>query len=513
MRLALPLFALLLIAAPHVDAAPIVQKVAIRTFTATGAAAEPLARSAQRHATMMTSVHAVTLVDEAVADYRIDGSVTRLGERLQLTLVLVALASGDVVARVRAESDEIGVGAAAAKATSSLLAQLEALPPPGPRAPAVVATAPAAPPSCPPGTDFAPGRGCVAKVAACPEGTTLQGERCVAAVDTSCPAGFAFEQGRGCVPRVLACPPGTRAEGGACVALVAACPPGTRLVDGQGCVSSPAALAPAAEIDVAPVTKMRQDGARALVIGIERYRSRELPPATHAEADARVFASYLERTLGVPRSGVKVLLGEHASKGDIEAMLEEWLPANVVPGGTVYLFFSGHGAPDPTTGEGYLVPWDGDPAYLKSKALALSSVYAKLAALPQQRVVTFLDSCFSGAGARSLLPAGARPLVPVKAEAPKGRMAILSATAANETAGPAPAGGHGLFTWHLLRGLSGLADRDGDRAVSLHELQLFVTRAVSEEARLREGRDQTPTLLLSGGGKPGDWIVVDGLVP
>ncbi len=63
----------------------------------------------------------------------------------------------------------------------------------------------------------------------------------------------------------------------------------------------------------------------------------------------------------------------------------------------------------------------------------------------------------------------------------------------------------------MLRGLSGLADRDGDHVVSLHELNLFVTRQVKDLARA-QGREQTPTLSLSGVRAAGEWSVVDGLV-
>lgn len=55
-----------------------------------------------------------------------------------------------------------------------------------------------------------------------------------------------------------------------------------------------------------------------------------------------------------------------------------------------------------------------------------------------------------------------------------------------------------------------LADRDGDHVVSLHELNLFVTPG---EGLVRaQGRDQTPTLSVSGVRAAGEWTVVDGLV-
>ncbi len=278
--------------------------------------------------------------------------------------------------------------------------------------------------------------------------------------------------------------------------------------------ASPSPTAPGAdaEVDTAPVTRMRDDDAYAVVIGIEGYRG-ELPPAEHAEHDAAVFARYLVRTLGVPSDHVKVLLGQRASKSDIEAALDEWLPATKArPGARVYFYYSGHGAPDPTTGDSYLVPWDGDPAFPKTKQLRISEVYSKLTALKGRRVLAFLDACFSGAGARSVLPKGVRPLVVMKpVELPKGLFASLSASEAAQTSGASASSRHGLFTEQLLRGLSGLADRDGDHVVSLHELNVFVGRQVRDLARA-QGREQSPTLSFSGVRAAGEWTVVDGLV-
>ena len=297
----------------------------------------------------------------------------------------------------------------------------------------------------------------------------------------------------------------------------------TSVLTGSTSTPVPAPTAPAPQalptppsdddaIDKAPITRMRQRDAYAVVIGVENYRG-QLPPADHAEHDAAVFSRYLVRTLGVPPENVKTLVGQGASKSDIEAALAEWLPATKAgPGATVYFYFSGHGAPDPTTGDSYLVPWDGDPAFLKTKALRVSEVYSKLTALKGRRVLALLDACFSGTGARSVLPKGVRPLVVLKpVETPKGVFASLTASGAAETSGPATTSSHGLFTEQVLRGLSGLADRDGDHVVSLHELNLFVTRQVKDLARA-QGREQTPTLSLSGVRAAGEWSVVDGLV-
>src|SRR5262249_19877177 len=51
---------------------------------------------------------------------------------------------------------------------------------------------------------------------------------------------------------------------------------------------------------------------------------------------------------------------------------------------------------------------------------------------------------------------------------------------------------HGLFTYHLLRGLEGAGDRDGDGKVGVAELFEYVSAAVERDARETYGLRQRP---------------------
>lgn len=239
----------------------------------------------------------------------------------------------------------------------------------------------------------------------------------------------------------------------------------------------------------------------AVIVGIERYRE-ALATATGAETDARAFADLARTHLGVPEANLKLLIGDRATRADLAGALLEWLPRNAVePGGRVYVYFSGHGAPDPQTGDTYLVPYDTNPAYLKTGGLALAPLQATLANLPNQKVFFFLDACFSGQGDRSVLAAGTRPLVPVSAlHSPPG-LVTLAAAGATETAGTHPESGHGLFTHHLLAGLGGAADANSDGQITVAELGEHLIPRVRTEAR-RQNRDQTPSLALPPGFDP-----------
>ncbi|MBI5624435.1 MAG: rhombosortase [Elusimicrobia bacterium] len=242
--------------------------------------------------------------------------------------------------------------------------------------------------------------------------------------------------------------------------------------------------------------KVRAAAARpddfALVVGISDYRS--LPPADHGSRDGEAVKRQFQ-ALGVPEENIVLLTGERATRTDLAKYLEEWLPRNISSRSRVYFYFSGHGGPDPTTRRRYLMPWDGDASFLGSTAYPLQALYANLERLPCKEVVVILDACFSGAGGRSVLAKGARPLVfSLGHVAPPGsRLSILSAAAGDEIAGSFDQQGHGLFTYHLLEALRGGADADGDGHLTLQELHSYVLKNVRREAR-RQNREQTPEL-------------------
>jgi uncharacterized caspase-like protein len=57
-------------------------------------------------------------------------------------------------------------------------------------------------------------------------------------------------------------------------------------------------------------------------------------------------------------------------------------------------------------------------------------------------------------------------------------------------------GGHGVFTWALINGLTGKADADGDHVVSADELFSYIRRVVA----LETGGRQNPKLFSDLGG-------------
>lgn len=229
----------------------------------------------------------------------------------------------------------------------------------------------------------------------------------------------------------------------------------------------------------------------AVIVGIESY-SDIATKAPYAERDADAVKAHL-RALGVPERNIVLLKGAKAVKSSIDKYVGTWLSQMAKPDSRVYFYFSGHGAPDVKSGKAYLVPWDGDPNFLEDTAVPLERLYAKLAALPSKRVLVAMDSCFSGAGGRSVLASGARPLVSkVETGTAPARLTVLSASGASEISGSLDDKRHGAFTYFLLSGLN--AGKTTPKA-----LVEYLTPQVQDEAR-RVNRSQTPQLQGDG-----DW--------
>jgi len=244
------------------------------------------------------------------------------------------------------------------------------------------------------------------------------------------------------------------------------------------------------DVDELPMMQAKpKKNAYAIVIGVEKYRQK-LPKADYADNDARVMAEYLTKVMGYPEENIVMLINDRAAKSDFEKYLGKWLPNNVEKDSSVFIYYSGHGAPNPTTGDAYLVPYDGDPSFIEETGYPLKRLYAKLDKLPAKEIIVVLDSCFSGAGGRSVLAKGARPLVMNmdKQVFHSDRIAILSASSGSQISSTHEEKGHGLFTYFLLKGI-----KEGN--TQLGTLYNYLKPQVERIARKTYNNEQTPGLI------------------
>jgi hypothetical protein len=235
--------------------------------------------------------------------------------------------------------------------------------------------------------------------------------------------------------------------------------------------------------------------AYAIVIGIEQYRQ-NLSRAGFATHDALTVTNYLAKVLGYPEENIITLTNEHAALGDFVKYFEKWLSNNIEKGSTVFVYYSGHGAPNPKTGDAYLVPYDGDPTFVVETGYSLKRMYEALGNLPAKEVIVALDSCFSGAGGRSVIAKGSRPLVmnfQSNVVLPKNMM-VLSASSGDQVSSTYDEKGHGLFTYFLLKGIKNEDVVRSDGSLKIDDLYDYIKPQVERIARKQYNNEQTPQL-------------------
>jgi hypothetical protein len=244
-----------------------------------------------------------------------------------------------------------------------------------------------------------------------------------------------------------------------------------------------------------PVSGITHNNRFALIIGNEDYSSYQTGLTSEvnvdfARNDARVFAQYVQNTLGVPERQIKLL--ENATAAMIRQGLA-WLEqlAGVEKGNAELIFYySGHGLPDKNTHEPYLIPVDVD-GFNVTQAIKLSDLYKTLTKNPAKRITVFLDACFSGGARNQGLLAMKDVKIKPNEEKFSGNMVVFTSSSGEESSGVDREKQHGYFTWFLLKKLQ---ESKGD--ITYKAMGDYLNHSVTRETSL-VSKPQTPQVLVS----------------
>ncbi|MEW6127927.1 MAG: tetratricopeptide repeat protein [Acidobacteriota bacterium] len=230
----------------------------------------------------------------------------------------------------------------------------------------------------------------------------------------------------------------------------------------------------------------------AVVVGVSNYKY--LSPEQQlkfAHRDAQAFAEFLKSPNGggFPASQLKLLVNQDASISSIRSALGTTLPRSAEPDDVVVIFFAGHGVVE-NNSDGYLMAYDSDPQNLYATALAVSEVDRIVTERVKARTVILIaDACHSGRLGLTSRDASAEKVLVNRyldeiGKSGRGVFRLLAARADQLSYEDARwGGGHGVFTYYLLEGLKGKADRDKDSVVRAAELLEYLSEVVPNETK------------------------------
>ena len=251
------------------------------------------------------------------------------------------------------------------------------------------------------------------------------------------------------------------------------------------------------DVDIEKVSQTDSRSNRcAVIIGIEEYT--EAFKSKYSRHDAEVFARYSRDILGVPENNIFAFYDTRASFYNLTQLFDETSPLSAFlrkygNEAEIYFYYSGHGVPnytaanDADTSSSFILPFDVAPTHSESQkgGLSVNRILHRLKAYSPRLLFAAFDACFMGQGRDGKMLADQRP---ARIEQPlvlsQSGEVSLYATGTKETAIPYTDKYHGLFTYFLLRGLRGDADREGNRdnQVSFGELRSFLLKYVPEYA-------------------------------
>jgi uncharacterized caspase-like protein len=233
------------------------------------------------------------------------------------------------------------------------------------------------------------------------------------------------------------------------------------------------------------------DGERyAVIIGISEYADERITDLEYADDDARAFYDFLTSPRaglgGLEPDNIRLLLDEEATLREIRIALTTFLD-QVAPEDIVFVYWAGHGAPDPTRAtDHYLYAHDTELSAVAATALLANDLSQNVSRQDARDVILITDACHSGAvmqgarGSNDVNQAFLRGL-----NSGGGGWLTFTASGVDEVSQEHArwGGGHGVFTHHVIQALEGYADEDNDLVVTLDEMVEYVRDRVRDDTR------------------------------
>ncbi len=228
----------------------------------------------------------------------------------------------------------------------------------------------------------------------------------------------------------------------------------------------------------------------ALLIGVSKYARPELS-LQFAHSDAQTFSQLLssQRGGGVPPSNILLLTDEKATTAAVRNGFQDFLKRRATKNDTVIILVAGHGTVEtPGNKNAYILTYDADPQDLNSTALPMAELQSLFEDQLKKvgRVLLFVDVCKAGT-IGSIQNTSVNSNVQQLGDI-DGDLFGLLASRPREVSfeGPEFGGGHGAFSYFVMKGMGGAADKDGNKVVTASELIDYVSEQVPDATRNKQ---------------------------
>lgn len=228
-----------------------------------------------------------------------------------------------------------------------------------------------------------------------------------------------------------------------------------------------------------------------VIIGVSNYK--RITPLKYADKDATLFYNFLMSTQkdGKANERIFLLLNEEVTQNVVANRLYR-IRDQAVPGDKVFIYFSGHGDMEHPNRKGSgLLLLSNAPAknYLQEcneflRMDVFSQEFVDEWSANRIKTIFIFDACHSGSlagGAEGRLNTASS----IK-EMFNEQVHLLSCQPNELSLEGDWGGGRGLFSYYLIPGLQGLADKNKDSLVTLLELESFLKDSVSEKSELTQ---------------------------
>ena len=247
-----------------------------------------------------------------------------------------------------------------------------------------------------------------------------------------------------------------------------------------------------------------------LTIGINQYRNPKYN-LNYAQADADALKNTLKPVAqGLFKEIIATdIRNEQATRDNILKALHT-IQTQALEQDVLIVYYAGHGVMNGAAAEDrdfYIVPYDviqlyGKDEVLKQKAISASELKKYAQSINAQKQVFILDACQSAGALEALAQRGAAEERAFAQLARSTGSFWITATGTDQFATEFEKLGHGVFTFALLEGISGKADANGDKKLTIKELSTYVENRVPELSEQYKGSAQFPSAYSFGNDFP-----------